>query len=109
MTRLEYLPDGNGCHDVANRNLWYVGIAPHPDALRGIDRQPQISDQHLPLRGLGNGCLVPAELLAGQFTIGASVQNPLTFLAQGLGCWKILCLPFRVLLRHAAHALPTTY
>src|ERR1700688_1123545 len=38
MTRLEYLPDSKGCHNVANWNLREVGVAPHPDALRRIDR-----------------------------------------------------------------------
>src|SRR6266481_6847113 len=85
MTRLQYLPDSKGCHDVANRNLWYVGVAPHPDALRGIDRQPKVPDQHLSVRWLWNGCLAPTELFAGQFTHGASVQNPLTVLAHSLG------------------------
>src|SRR5260370_27300124 len=98
MTRLEYLPDGKGCHDVANRNLWYVGVAPHPDALRGVDRQPQVSDEHLSLRGLGNGYLVPAELVARQFTNGASVQNPLTVLAHCLGGRNIGRVPLEVLL-----------
>jgi hypothetical protein len=95
MTRLQYLPDSKGCHDLANRNLWEVGVAPHPDALRGIDRQPKVSDQHLSLRGLGNGCLVPAELFAGQFTSGASVQNPLTVLAHGLGGRNVVSVHLR--------------
>src|ERR1700689_1131527 len=98
MSRLQYLPDSKGCHYLANRNLREVGAAPHPDALRGIDRQPQVSDQHLSRRGLGKGCLVPAELFAGQFTNGSSVQNPLTVLADCVGGQNIVSVHLRVLL-----------
>src|SRR4029450_7241371 len=54
MTRLEYLPDGEGLHDLAKRNLRFVRVTRHPDALRGIDRQPQVPDQHLSIGGLWN-------------------------------------------------------
>ena len=40
MTRFDHLPDGEGLHDIPERNRGFVGIARHPEALRGIDRQP---------------------------------------------------------------------
>jgi hypothetical protein len=44
MTRFKYLPDGEGLHDLAKRNLRFVGITHHPGPLSGINRQPQIPD-----------------------------------------------------------------
>src|ERR1700687_781255 len=83
MTRLEHLPDSKGLHDIANRNRGLVGVARHPDALRGIDRQPQIPDQHLSVGGLRDRYLVPAKLVPSQLAGGTSVQNPLAVLAPG--------------------------
>ena len=38
ITRLGHLADGKGLHDRPERNRRLVGVARHPDALRGVDR-----------------------------------------------------------------------
>src|ERR1700759_2896397 len=59
MARFDHLPDSKGLHDIAKRNRRLVGVARNPDALRGVDRQPQGSDQDLPIGGPWHRCLIP--------------------------------------------------
>jgi hypothetical protein len=81
MTRFDYLPDGKGLHDVPERNRGLVGIAHHPDALRGVNRQPQGSDQDLSGGGPRNRHLFPEKLFSRQLAHRTSVQDPLAVLA----------------------------
>src|SRR6266436_4213518 len=64
-----------------NRGL--VGVARHPDALRGVDRQPQGPDQDLSIGRPWNSRLIAEKFFSGQFPRGASVQNPLAVLTAG--------------------------
>src|SRR5712691_6999138 len=59
MTRFDHPPGGKGLHDSAERHRGLVGIAHHPDALRGVDRQTHSPDQHLSVGGPRDRRLVP--------------------------------------------------
>src|SRR5712671_7531026 len=83
MVRFYHLPDSKGLHDIAKRNRGLIRVARHPDALRGVDRQPQGPDQDLSIGGPWDRRLIPEKLFSGQFARRASVQNPLAVLAFG--------------------------
>jgi hypothetical protein len=90
VPRLEHLPGSERLHYRAERNRGFVGVARHPDALCGIERQPQDPDQHLAVRRLRDRRFVPAELVAGQLARRADAQNPLAVPVHGhWGCSPI--------------------
>ena len=66
MPRLNHLSHANGAHDLAKRDHWYVGVASHPTALSGIEREPQVPYQYLSVGGLWDRRFIPTKLVAGQ-------------------------------------------
>jgi hypothetical protein len=85
MTRLEHLPGSEGLHDIAKRNRRLVGVARHPGALRGIDRQPQVPDQYLSVGGLRNRCSFQRNSFSVSLPAGRAFKIHWRFLPSVIG------------------------
>ncbi len=75
VARLDDLADAEPPHHVVDRHRRHVATdLAHPDAVRGIERQPQDADDRLAVPRLGNGLLDQFEVAGPKLAVGATSQ-----------------------------------
>ena len=86
VARLGHLAHGEGAHDLADLHRGEIGVAGHPAALGGVDREVEVPHQRLAVGGLGRGGLDEAEVLRGDEPLGTAGEQPLAVHGSGQGC-----------------------
>jgi hypothetical protein len=76
MPGLNHLADTCRTHDVTKRDHRNIGASPHPAALGGIEREPEIAN-HLALIGCRYRALYKAEIVFTNIAFRSSDKEPL--------------------------------
>lgn len=77
MPELNHLAGTCRTHDVTKRDHRNIGASPHPAALGGIEREPEIANQNLVLIGCRYRALYKAEIVYTNIAFRSSDKEPL--------------------------------